>query len=624
MGRLLNEINKANDIKAIPKKEWDNLAAEIRDFLVDKVSKTGGHLSSGLGVVELTMALHLYLDLPKDKLIWDVGHQAYTHKLLTGRKKDFDTLRQFEGMSGFPKRRESECDSFDTGHSSTSISVANGMCRARELSGGDEKIVCVIGDGAMSGGMAYEALNNIADLKSNLIVVLNDNKMSISKNVGGLANYLSKIRTNTHYTGFKNGMEKFFGKIPGGIRLINGLKRFKDSVKSLFVPGMFFEDIGLTYVGPIDGHDVSSMLRALKYAGRMKKAVLLHVITEKGRGYKFSEENPSKYHGIGPFNKENGEALGEKKLTYTDCFSEELIRLAENNDKIVAITAAMPDGTGLSAFEKVYPDRFFDVGIAEEHAVTFAAGMAVSGYKPVVAIYSTFLQRAYDQIIHDVCLNSLPVVFAIDRAGIVGNDGETHQGIFDLSYLCHIPNMVVMAPRDGAELGKMMEFAMKLNKPSAIRYPKASLPASFKSSYDEISLGKSEVLSVGKRVCMLTIGNTLEVASKVTKLLEKDNINPGIINLRFASPLDEQAIIEAANSYELVISIEENVSTGGIGERISKLYVENVYNYGKAFKFMPYSLKDSFIEQGSQDKLRDVNGLNPFDIYNDIKRELGI
>jgi 1-deoxy-D-xylulose-5-phosphate synthase len=470
----LDNINQANDIKKINPSDYKKLAEEIRKFLVQNISKTGGHLASNLGAVELTMALHLCMDFPKDKLVWDVGHQAYTHKLLTGRKNEFNTLRTFEGLSGFPKKKESNCDSFDTGHSSTSVSAAMGLVKARDMNGENCRVAAVIGDGALSGGLAFEALNNAARLNSNLMIVLNDNKMSISENVGGMANYLGQLRTGVKYNTFKDSVEKALNSIPGiGSVIMDKLRKSKDSIKRLVIPGMLFEDMGLTYIGPIDGHNINELTTAFASAAKVKEAVLVHVITKKGRGYKPAELNPSKYHGVESFDIKTGKNKVEKiGVTYTDVFSDTMMELAEKNSNLVAITAAMPSGTGLNKFMRQYPDRFFDVGIAEEHAVTYAAGLAAGGMKPVVAIYSTFLQRAYDQILHDVCISKLPVVFAIDRAGLVGSDGETHQGIFDISFLSHIPSMTIIAPKNKQEFKDMLIYASQFNGPIAIRYPR--------------------------------------------------------------------------------------------------------------------------------------------------------
>ena len=473
---ILERIQKANDIKKLKWDELEVLAAEIRQFLVENVSKTGGHLASNLGVVELTMAMHLAFSLPKDKMIWDVGHQAYTHKILTGRKDGFANLRQYGGMSGFPKRKESDCDAFDTGHSSTSVSAGLGYVEARALLKEDYRVVSVIGDGSLTGGMAYEALNNAAHLKTNYIIVLNDNNMSISENVGGMSMYLNGLRTADFYNDLKKGVTDTLSKIPGiGEHVVSGIRRTKNSIKQLFVPGMLFEDMGITYLGPVDGHDIKQLYRTFKEAQKMDHAVLVHVKTKKGKGYAPAEKYPSKFHGVGPFDYETGQALEvKKKETYTDVFAEVMCELGEKESKLVAITAAMKDGTGLCKFQEKYPDRFFDVGIAEGHAVTFAAGLAAAGLKPVFAVYSAFLQRGYDQIVHDVCMQKLPVIFAIDRAGLVGSDGETHQGVYDIAFLNHIPNMTILAPKNKQELRTMMEFAVSHDGPIAIRYPRGT------------------------------------------------------------------------------------------------------------------------------------------------------
>ena len=471
---ILEKINEVNDIKKLDSGELPLLAEEIRDFLIQKISLSGGHLASNLGVVELTMALHLAFDLPEDKLIWDVGHQSYTHKLLTGRREGFDTLRKYGGMSGFPKRKESSCDAFDTGHSSTSISAGLGYARARDIRGEDYHVVSVIGDGSLTGGMAYEALNNAARIKSNFIIVLNDNNMSISENVGGMSTYLGDLRTNEAYTGFKSGVTNTLNRIPVyGERIVKRLHKTKSGIKQLFIPGMLFEEMGITYLGPVDGHNIQQMIRVFQEAKKLDEAVLVHVITKKGRGYAPAERHPARFHGAEPFDIETGLPTHKRtKANYTDIFSTVMRKLGDRNPNVVAITAAMPDGTGLARFRNMFPDRFFDVGIAEEHAVTFAAGLAAGGLIPVVAVYSSFLQRAYDQVLHDVCIQNLHVVFAIDRAGLVGSDGETHQGIFDLSYLSTIPNMCVMAPKNKWELSDMMKFAVDYTGPIALRYPR--------------------------------------------------------------------------------------------------------------------------------------------------------
>lgn len=607
MAGILERINQPNDIKQVSPSQYGRLAKEIRHFLLHKVSATGGHLASNLGAVELTMALHLFLDFPKDKLIWDVGHQAYVHKLLTGRREGFDHLREYQGMSGFPKRKESACDSFDTGHSSTSLSVANGMVCARELSGGDEKIVAVIGDGALGGGMAFEALNNLSKLKSNLIIILNDNHMSISENVGGMANYLARIRSNKTYTGFKGNLEKMLGKTEAGNRLVKKLKQSKDSLKHLMIGGMYFEDMGINYIGPIDGHDITQISKALESASKLDKAVLIHVVTKKGKGYEHAETNPGKFHGIEPFALKTGEVLKKNpEKTYTETFSETMLALGEERKDIVAITAAMPTGTGLSAFAQTYPKRFFDVGIAEEHAVTFAAGMAARGYHPVVAIYSTFLQRAYDQILHDVCLGNLPVIFAVDRAGIVGKDGETHQGIFDLSYLTHIPNLTVLAPKNTEELKEMLLFAAECDFPVAIRYPRGSAGAAEELPVSGIVYGKAEELAKGSEIAVIAIGSMVNEAMAIKNELNDRNISVSVVNARFAAPMDTETILSLARSHKLLVTLEENVARGGFGEGVAALLQEEGINTPLVIG----ALDNCYIEHGDSQLLKDAYGLD--------------
>ncbi len=616
MGNLLNKINKPNDIKKIPESQYKLLAAEIREFILDAVSKKGGHLAANLGTVELTMALHLFLDFPKDKLIWDVGHQSYTHKILTGRKEGFEHLRDFGGMSGFPKRHESDCDAFDTGHSSTSLSVANGMVCARELSGTDEKIVAVIGDGALSGGMAFEALNNIGKLKTNLIIILNDNKMSISENVGGMASYLGNLRTSVNYTGFKSGLENALNKIPVvGNKIVMRLKKSKDSLKALVIDGMLFEDMGITYIGPIDGHNIPQVLSALEGAAQMNKPVLIHAVTQKGKGYPFAEEHPEKFHGVAPFSLATGNSTGTGRgKTFTETFSETMVKLGAENKKIVGITAAMEDGTGLASFKKHYPDRFFDVGIAEEHAVTFAAGMAARGYHPVVAVYSTFLQRAYDQIMHDVSLPELPVTFAIDRAGIVGRDGETHQGIFDLSYLSGIPNLTVMAPASNKELEMMLKFAVDYPHPVAIRYPKYACDYE-PETVSEIECGKADILTGEGDIVIFSVGTMIKEAFLLKERLEKEGISARVINARFAAPVDKNCVIYEASKARVVVTLEENSERGGFGERVASIMAKNV----PGSKLCIGALESEFIPQGEVEELKNRYGLNMDKIYDKIK-----
>lgn len=621
LSKVLDNIKKANDIKNIKPQEYKRLAEEIRNFLIENVSKTGGHLASNLGVVELTMALHLFLDFPKDKLIWDVGHQSYTHKLLTGRKDQFASLRQLDGISGFPKREESECDAFDTGHSSTAISAALGMVKARDLKGEDNKVVAVIGDGALTGGMAFEALNNAGRLKTNLIIILNDNKMSISRNVGGMANYLAKLRTNSRYTEFKENMENALTQnIPKGKEIVNRLKRSKDAIKYFMLPNMLFEDMGLTYIGPIDGHNIPKILSTLNTAKKANKAVVIHVITKKGKGYVPAEKHPSIFHGIEPFCVDNGKPVGKEKTpSYTKVFSSALVRNAMKNDKVVAVTAAMPYGTGLSTFKRYFPDRFFDVGIAEEHAVTFAAGMATEGFRPVVAIYSTFLQRSYDQIIHDVCINKLPVVFAIDRAGITGRDGKTHQGIFDLSYLSHIPNLVVMAPKNRWELEEMLDFALSYDGPVAIRYPKGEAYSGLYNKQEPIRLGKSEIIYKANKIAILAVGSMVKTAVTVIENLKEHNIDATLVNVRFVSPIDCEMLEELSENHNIFITVEENVRTGGFGQQVS----DYLCSYNKeGIKHINISLPDRFIEHGGVDELLERLGHNPAGITKKILDEL--
>ena len=597
---ILDRINKANDIKKIPASEYNELAQEIRDFLIEKISKTGGHLGSNLGAVELTMALHLALDLPKDKIIWDVGHQSYTHKILTGRKDGFDTLRQYKGLAGFPKTHESECDSFNTGHSSTSISAGLGMVAARDIKGTDETIISVIGDGSLTGGMAYEALNNAAKLETNFIVILNDNNMSIAENVGGMNKYLNSIRTSNAYMDIKDGIYYKIKDMPSGDKIVNTVRRTKSSIKQLMVPGMFFEDMGITYLGPVDGHDVNAVKKAIEEAKRRKMAVLVHVITQKGRGFEPAMRHPARFHGASPFDVNNGIPLKQTKPSYTDIFSTVMTKLGARNERVVAITAAMPDGTGLKRFSHMFPDRFFDVGIAEEHAVTFAAGMASQGMIPIVAIYSSFLQRAYDQIIHDVCIQNLHVVFAIDRAGIVGADGETHQGVFDLSYLSTVPNLAIMAPKNKWELSDMMKFAVNYDGPIAIRYPRADAYSGLEEFRAQVEFGKAELLYAEGEICILAVGHMVQTAEKVRDLLREQGLKCSIVNMRFVKPIDEFAVSWAMDNHRMIITMEDNVISGGFGENVKALAGETGYT-GKVINV---AVPDVFVEHGSQDILK--------------------
>ena len=593
MPKILDSINHANDIKKIRKEDYAQLSQEIRDFLLEKVSEKGGHLASNLGVVELTMALHLFLNFPEDQLVWDVGHQAYVHKILTGRKDGFDTLRQLDGMSGFPKCKESAADAFNTGHSSTSISAALGMARARDLLRKNNKVVAVIGDGALSGGMAFEALNNAARLKTNMIVVLNDNNMSISENVGGMATYLGKLRTDVRYTKFKTGVEQTIMKMPQiGNALMGTMRRSKESIKRLMVPGMLFEDMGITYLGPIDGHNITGIYSMLERAQRVKGTVIVHVITKKGKGYRFAEKYPSHFHGVNPFDVTTGKSKSRKAgPSYTDIFSKKLMELAKDNKRIAAITAAMPSGTGLQAFKEHFPSRFTDVGIAEEHAVTYAAGMAKAGMIPIVAIYSTFMQRAYDQILHDVCLGEFPVVFILDRAGIVGNDGETHQGIFDLSFLGSIPNLTIVAPKNAAELEKMLEFAVSFGKPIAMRFPRGTAYLGMIEQQEPLVYGKSEVLHEGSKVALLAVGSMVKHAEKVRELLQADHVDATVVNARFVKPIDEELIEELAQNHSLLVTMEENVEHGGYGQSVASF----ICDHNLDLRHINISVKDNFL-----------------------------
>ena len=604
---VLEKINQVGDIKQIPPEEYDTLAEEIRHFLVEKISRSGGHLASNLGVVELTMALHLCFDFPKDKVVWDVGHQSYTHKLLTGRKSGFDELRKYGGMSGFPKRKESDCDCFDTGHSSTSISAGIGLVAARDLQDGDEHVISVIGDGALTGGMAYEALNNASRLKRNFIIILNDNNMSIAENVGGMSEYLNGLRTNEAYTNFKTGVEQSLSRIPGGSHLANQLKKTKSGIKQLFIPGMLFENMGITYLGPVDGHDIGKLQDILNKAKKVKGAVLVHVLTRKGNGYVPAERHPARFHGAEPFDIETGLPLNKKKkANYQDVFSTCMVKLGQRNEKVVAITAAMPDGTGLKRFKNIYPDRFFDVGIAEGHAVTFAAGLAAGGMRPIFAVYSSFLQRAYDQVLHDVCIQNLPVVFAIDRAGLVGSDGETHQGIFDLSFLSNIPNMTVMSPKNKWELADMLRFALQMNSPVAIRYPRGKAYDGYEGCRERISYGKSEWIFEGKEIAILSVGHMFEEAVKTRDKLIEQGYEPTLINMRFIKPIDEAMIEKVCQTHKLIAVIEENVQTGACGERVSEYVMRKML----PSHVLTLALPDDYIEHGSVDVLRKMTGID--------------
>lgn len=614
---MLEKIQKPNDIKKIPADQLPALAEEIREFIIESLSKTGGHLASNLGVVELTIAMHRVFDLPKDKLIWDVGHQSYTHKILTGRKDGFETLRREGGISGFPKRSESDCDVFDTGHSSTSISAGVGYVRARELKKENYSVVSIIGDGALTGGMAYEALNNAASLKSNFIIVLNDNEMSITENVGGMSSYLSGLRTASAYTDFKMDVTKALNRIPGiGPGMVDAMRKTKSSIKQIIIPGMLFEDMGLTYLGPVDGHNIPQLIKTFQEAKRFEGPILVHVLTQKGRGYEPAMRHPARFHGAGPFDVKTGLPVGKSNPTYTDVFSTVMRKMGDRRKDVAAVTAAMMTSVGLKRFSNMFPDRCFDVGIAEEHAVTFAAALSLGGITPVVAIYSSFLQRAYDQIMHDVCMQNLHVVFAIDRAGLVGYDGETHHGIFDLSYLGSMPNMTILAPKNLWELSDMIKFAVDYDGPIAVRYPRGEAYTGLKEFRAPICLGKSEVIHEGSRVALLAVGSMVKMAEEVQKQLkERMDMDAALVNARFVKPIDEELLRSFADTYELVVTLEENVKDGGFGERVLAFAEEEDLPFGVEIIALP----DRFIPHGSVSYQMKQVGFTPEDICGRIE-----
>lgn len=637
LATLLSTIEKENDIKKIAPEDYRKLAKEIRVRLVKSISRTGGHLASNLGAVELTMALHLFLDFPKDKLIWDVGHQAYVHKLLTGRNKEFGTLRKIDGLSGFPKVSENPADTFNTGHSSTSLSVALGMAKARDLRGGDEKVVAVIGDGALSGGMAFEALNNAEPLKSNLIIVLNDNKMSISKNVGGMSNYLGKMRTNQKYNNLKINIEERLDKIPNvGVSMAETIKNAKNSLKHLLVPGMLFEEMGIIYVGPIDGHNIKEMLETFQAASRIKnRPVLVHVVTKKGKGYLPAENNPAAFHGVGKFNPKTGEITEKSARTYTDVFSDWMLRKGRECKDLVSVCAAMPDGTGVKPFAEEFPERFFDVGIAEEHAVTFAAGLTAGGLRPVVSIYSTFLQRAYDQMIHDICLNHLPVIFAVDRSGIVGRDGDTHQGIFDISYLTSIPNMTVLSPMDGDELEMCLDFAYECDGPVAVRYPRGEIYRFAESGgrHAPLQMGRGSVVMIRGEiptsenesekaegdVVLFAVGNMVKTAMETAVILKEKGIECTVVNMRFVKPFDKELMLQLVPQHSMTVTLEDNEKTGGFGQQAEAVLMENGI---VPERFLNIAIEDCFVEHGAPEELYERLGMNGESIADKIQEQL--
>ncbi len=614
---MLEQIQKPNDIKKIPADQLPALAEEIRQFIIESLSKTGGHLASNLGVVELTIAMHRVFDLPKDKLIWDVGHQSYTHKILTGRKDGFETLRREGGISGFPKRSESDCDVFDTGHSSTSISAGVGYVRARELKKDDYSVVSIIGDGALTGGMAYEALNNAASLKSNFIIVLNDNEMSITENVGGMSTYLSGLRTASAYTDFKMDVTKALNRIPGiGPGMVDAMRKTKSSIKQIIIPGMLFEDMGITYLGPVDGHNIPQLIKTFQEAKRFEGPILVHVLTQKGRGYEPALRHPARFHGAGPFDVKTGLPVGKSNPTYTDVFSTVMRKMGDRKPDVAAVTAAMMTGVGLKRFSNMFPDRCFDVGIAEEHAVTFAAALSLGGITPVVAIYSSFLQRAYDQIMHDVCMQNLHVVFAIDRAGLVGYDGETHHGIFDISYLGSMPNMTILAPKNLWELSDMIKFAVDYDGPVAVRYPRGEAYTGLKEFRAPVCLGKSEVIYEGSQIALLAVGSMVKMAESVREQLkERMGVDAALINARFVKPIDEELLRSLAKDYDLVVTMEENVEDGGFGERVLAFAEEEELPFGVEIIALP----DRFIPHGSVSYQMKQVGFTPEDICERIE-----
>ena len=597
---ILEKIKEANDVKQLSLSECEQLAQEIRDFLIRSLSETGGHLASNLGVVELTIALHRFLHFPEDKLVWDVGHQAYTQKLLTGRKEQFATLRKTGGLCVFPKIKQRDCDAFDTGHSSTSISAGLGLVQARDLKGENYQVVSVIGDGALTGGMAYEALNNAAELKKNFIIILNDNEMSITRNVGGMSSYLDHIRMAAPYTELKMGVTNALKKIPKvGDGMVDALHKTKSSIKQLVIPGMLFENMGLTYLGPVDGHDMRQLGKVLQEAKRKQGPVLIHVLTEKGRGYEPAMRHPARFHGAAPYEIETGLPKSNGNPSYTDIFSTVMRKFGDREPDVVAVSAAMVPGTGLKRFGNMFPERLFDVGIAEEHAVTFAAGLALGGLRPVVAIYSSFLQRAVDQILHDVCMQNLPVVFAVDRAGLVGSDGETHHGCFDLSYLSMMPNMTVMAPKNKWELSDMLKFAIRQKSPVAIRYPRGEAYTGLEDYRAPIEMGKAEILEKGKKIAILAVGNMVRTAVQVTENLRNCGYEPTLVNMRFVKPLDMDLLEILREDHSLIVTMEENVKSGGFGEQVMTYYGSRLRS--PAVRIV--AIEDKFVPHGSVEDL---------------------
>ncbi len=618
---MLEKINKVDDLQKLNIKEKEELAEDIRRYIIEIVSKNGGHLASNLGVVELTIALETVFNVNKDKIIWDVGHQTYTHKILNGRKEELKTLRKLNGIAGFPKTSESPSDCFDTGHSSTSISVASGMARARNLNNEDYSVVSVIGDGALTGGMALEALNDVGYTNTKMTIILNDNQMSISKSVGGMNMLLSKLRTKKLYTKSNISAKNIILKVPGiGKPIVKLIQKVKRSIKQLIIPKMFFEEIGFTYLGPVDGHNISELENILKLSKQIDRPTLIHVITKKGKGYKYAENNPDKFHAIGPFNIENGQEINEKKCSYSDILGKTVCKLAKKDKRIVCITASMKDGTGLTDFAKEFPDRFFDVGIAEQHALGNAAGLAKVGMIPIVPIYSSFYQRAYDQVIHDIAIQKLHVIMCVDRAGIVGADGETHQGIFDMAFFRLIPNVLIMAPKDLKEFQDMIEFAIYYNGPIIIRYPRGGEENTFKFYiHNKITLGRSELLKVGQDVSIFAIGKMVERAMFVAKELRKKGIYAEVINVRFLKPLDKRTIIKSIRKTKFVVTIEDGTIINGLASSINELIIENNIRNVKVLNF---AYPDEFIKQGSTNEIEKKYNLDKFSILNTIEKSM--
>lgn len=621
MGSILNQIHSTEDIKKLNEEELKLLCRELRKFLLQKVSKTGGHLASNLGVVELTVALEYCFDLPADKIVWDVGHQAYIHKILTGRKDQFDTLRQLDGLSGFPKPHESDCDAFAAGHSSTSISAALGLAKARDLTGGKEHVIAVIGDGSMTGGLAYEALNNAGKDHTRLIVILNDNQMSIDTNVGAISKHLNNLRTSQQYRGWKEAVKQFRDNVPViGEGTYQALKHVRDKSKMLLTGGALFEQMGFKYIGPVDGHDLPDLMEMFEGVKKMNRPVLIHVKTIKGKGYSHAEERPWAYHGVGAFDLKTGKSLSKGGKSWSSVFGDKMLEIGKRNPKVVGITAAMCSGTGFEKFQQAFPKRFFDVAIAEQHGTTFAAGLAKGGITPVFAVYSSFLQRAYDQLIHDVCMENLHVVFAIDRAGIVGSDGETHQGVFDLSFLSHIPNMTVLSPKNDWELGEMLEFAVNgWNGPVAVRYPRGTAETAFGEYQDPITYGKAELIQDGEKIAILAEGHMLKAAAEAAELLQANGYQPMLVNMRFIKPLDEAMLFLAAEKCEHIVTVEDNVKMGGFGSKVLEFYGEK----GMQKDVLNLGFPDRYIEQGTQTQLFERYGLDAAGIYESIKKRLG-